>query len=474
MGSSGVHVLVVDDDQTMGRACARLLGRLGFEADVASNGEEALQLFDPERHQVVLTDLVMPGVDGLGLLRALVERSEDVQVVVMTGFGTIKSAVAAIKEGAANYITKPFDRDELEATLRPLVRQRSLEAEVSRLKVEIDAHDPAPELIGVSAAMRAVKDLIRAASRTLSPVFVYGPSGTGKELIARSIHRASDRRGGPFVPVNCGALPEGLAESELFGNVKGAFTGAGIAREGLFRSADRGTIFLDEIGEMPTELQVKLLRVLQESAVRPVGGTREQPVDVRVIAATNQPPGVAIEEQRLREDLYYRLAVLTIEVPPLAGRGEDVEALIQALLPRVRERYGRGPSQISAAALEVLRGHSWPGNVREVENVLDRVFAIREDDSEVRVADLPSSVRGGGLPGDSARSTPPRAEAPAPAPSAGAFSGVEAPKTLKDGEKILIRKALEEAGGNKTRAAKALGISRPLLYKRMKEYGIDL
>jgi DNA-binding NtrC family response regulator len=453
-----VRILIVDDDENMGRACSRLFKRMGLESEWATSGAAGLERLSEDDFDMILSDLVMPQMDGIDFLRKVRRILPDLPFIVMTGFGTIQSAVAAMKEGATNYITKPFDRDELEAAVRTVLAQRQLEGEVNRLRQELEVMDPAPDLIGRSPPMMAVKDLIRAAARTTSPVFVVGPSGTGKELVARAIHERSSRSKGAFVPVNCGALPEGLAESELFGNVKGAYTGAGIAREGLFRSAHGGTIFLDEIGEMPVELQVKLLRVLQERAVRPVGGTREVAVNVRVVAATNQSPQAAIQEGRLREDLYYRLAVLTLDVPPLQDRKEDVALLASSFVRSLHERYGDGPVEISPEALKVLEGYSWPGNVRELENVLDQIFALGRSGVRISVDDLPALVRGAG---GSYRPPLP-------------FGVNLGPTTFKEGEAVLIRQALINAKGNKTQAAKALGISRPLLYKRIKEYGIDL
>ena len=453
---SAARVLVVDDDENMGRACARLFQRMGHLCDHVTGVQDALERLDDDEYDLVLTDLVMPGEDGLSLLKQVKERAPTLPVILMTGYGTIESAVAAMKEGATNYITKPFDRDELEAAVHGVLEHRRLATQVETLERRLADDDPAPELLGTSAPMLALKDLVRAAARTPSPVLVIGASGTGKELVAKAIHQASKRGRRAFVPVNCGALPDGLAESELFGNVKGAYTGAGVARDGLFRAADGGTIFLDEIGEMPPDLQVKLLRVLQENAVRPVGGTREAPVDVRVVAATNQSPREAIEAGRLREDLYYRLNVLTIEVPPLAARADDVPYLAERFLERFRERYGGGPTGFDPRAAEALRQHGWPGNVRELENAIDRAFAVAGDADTIELRHLPEAVRdacdGGG---------------------ATALGTAAGPTTFKEGEAVLIRKALREADGNKTRAAKALGISRPLLYKRMKEYGID-
>ena len=456
--SESENILIVDDDENMGKACGRLFQRLGYRSEWVTSAEAALERLAEEDFALVLSDLVMPQMDGIELLRAVRADHPDLPFMIMTGYGTIKSAVAAMREGATNYVTKPFDRNELEAAVRAVLGQRKLEGEVRRLRSELDAVDPAPGLVGESAAMRAVKDLVRAASRTSSPVLVIGPSGTGKEVVARSIHEASSRHKGPFVPVNCGALPEGLAESELFGNVKGAYTGAGIAREGLFRAAHGGTMLLDEIGEMPVDLQVKLLRVLQERAVRPVGGTREVPVDVRVIAATNQPPASAIQSGRLREDLYYRLAVLTIDVPPLRERAGDVAIMVGHFLPRLRQRYEKGPVEVSPEALKVLSGYPWPGNVRELENVLDQVFALGRAETRIDLEHLPPGLKGGALE---------VGEAP------DSFGGDEGPTTFRQGEALLIRQALQRANGNKTQAARALGISRPLLYKRIKEYGIS-
>ncbi len=355
-------------------------------------------------------------------------------------------------------------REALAADLAPWLEARSGRSPGDGDRAAPEARDPVPDLVGVSTCIVNVKELVRAAARTESPAFITGPSGTGKELVARSIHRLSPRVKGPFVPVNCGALPESLAEAELFGAEKGAFTGALTERVGLVQAAAGGTLFLDEIGEMPVELQVKLLRVLQEKAVRRVGGLREIPVDVRILAATNRDPLEAVRAGTLREDLYYRLAVLRIRLDPLGARPEDVGPLVRSFLDRLSERYGSGPTQIAEPALERLRSYPWPGNVRELWNVLDLIFALGRARDRIEVEHLPEEIR------NHVRSEPADSEPSRDEP--GGDPAMRAGPTLRDAELALIRRALARSGGNKAKAARTLGISRPALYRRLEELGL--
>ena len=402
------------------------------------------QVFD-----AALSDVRMPDMSGLDLLREIKKRDESIEVVIMTGYPTISSAVEALKEGAYDYLSKPLILDELRHLMQRLMERRFLRGEVQTLRMRLGEELTVNELIGGSPGMARVKEIIGKVAVTDSPVLIEGESGTGKELVAAAIHRLSSRAKGPFIPVNCSAIPRDLLESEFFGHVRGAFSGAVADALGLFRGANEGTIFLDEIAELPPELQVKLLRVLQEMQVRPVGSTKAHPVDVRVIAATNRNLEQAMKSGSFRQDLFYRLNVIRVTLPPLRERREDIPALVNHFIRRFNKRFRRDVRGVTQDAVSALSAYDFPGNVRELENLIERAFAMGTRES-LTLADLPSL---------SAR--------PSIAPSI----ETKAVPTLAEVEKELILRALAVHNNDKEEAARALGISRRTIYRRLKEYG---
>jgi len=472
-------VLVVDDDADFALMLERLLAGEGWRASHATSAAAAERALAKGRFDVVLTDMKMPGGGGMDLLRACRRDHPSLEVVIMTGYGTIETTVEAMKLGAADFLPKPFENDELLLKLEQVAKVRSLEREVARLQGELTERFGTKAILGSAPVMARVYDRVDGAARARSNVLLTGESGTGKELVARAIHWGGDRAKGPFKPINCAALPREIIESELFGHVRGAFTNAHQEHEGLFRAAEGGTLFLDEITEMPIETQAKLLRAIEEGRVRPVGATAEVAVDCRIIAATNKDPQRCIAEGRLREDLYYRLAVLTIELPPLRERREDIPLLLQHFVAQFNERLEKRIKCFDAAALEVLMKYPWPGNIRELRNVVEGAFALARG-AEVGVADLPEKV----APASSAGA---RRGAGAEAPGAEAGSaaaarllGSAAPddavppleETLREVERTLLLRALRKADGNKSHAAQMLHVSRKRIYRKLEEFGI--
>jgi DNA-binding NtrC family response regulator len=443
------NVLVVDDERNILSVLKDTLTHFGYRVTCASSAAEALTAVRSELFDAAITDIRMPDMSGLELLREIKRQDESIEVIVMTGYPTITSAVEALKEGAYDYLSKPLIFDELEHLMKRVMERRFLRGEVHSLRARLGEELTLNELIGASPAMERVKDIITKVAVTDSPVLIEGESGTGKELVAAAIHRLSVRAKGPFMPVNCSAIPPDLLESEFFGHVRGAFSGAIADTLGLFRGAHNGTIFLDEIAELPTSLQVKLLRVLQEMQVRPVGSTKAYPVDARVIAATNRNLEQAMLENSFRQDLFYRLNVIRITLPPLRERREDIGALVNHFLRHFNRRFHREVRGITPDALEALAGFDFPGNVRELENLIERAFAMGARD-QLTIADLPSlTSRATGTAPISARTLP----------------------TLADVEKDLILRALALLDNDKEEAARALGISRRTIYRRLKEYG---
>jgi DNA-binding NtrC family response regulator len=447
VGQSG-RILIVDDEQSMRDMLAILLKKEGLEVRTAGSRAEAAHCLSQAPVDLVLTDVRLPDGDGIEVLRHVKAGSPDTAVVVMTAFGTSETAVAARKLGAEAYILKPFDVDELRIVVRDALAHRSLREENLRLRREVGEIHGLDRVIGVSEVMASLFEMVRAIAPTSSTVLVTGESGTGKELVARAIHGLSSRPEGPFVSINCGALPDSLLESELFGNVKGAFTDARQSRKGLFEAAHGGTLFLDEVGETSQSMQVKLLRALQERRIRRVGGTDEVEVDVRVIAATNVPLEDLVRQKRFREDLFYRLQVIPIQTPPLRERREDIPLLAQHFLERFARQMGKAVVRISDEAVEFLQRYAWPGNVRELENVIERAVAL-ETTEAVLCERLPEAIR-----------MPPRAER---LPAIGVGFSLDA--YLLSVEARLLAEALEQSGGDRTEAARLLGVSpRSLRY----------
>src|SRR5436309_13591306 len=445
-------ILVVDDETSILKLLKEALTQWGYQVACVSTGTEALEAIRTELFDAAITDIRMPEMTGLDLLREIKRHDESIEVNVMTGYPTISSAVEALKEGAYDYLSKPLILDELRHVMALVTERRCLKGEVQSLRARLGEELTVNELVGNAQPMQRVKEIISKVATTDSPVLIEGESGTGKELVAAAIHRLSDRAKGPFIPVNCSAIPEDLLESEFFGHVRGAFSGAVSDALGLFRGAHEGTIFLDEIAELSPGLQVKLLRVLQEMQVRPVGSTKAHPVDVRVIAATNRDLDRTIADGSFRQDLYYRLNVVRVSLPPLRTRREDIPALVNHFLRRYNRRFRRDVKGMTPDALAALSGYDFPGNVRELENVIEPAFTMGARE-QITLADLP--VLG-----------------TASVPSATIASPSGNVPRLADVEKDLILRALAFYKDDKEAAASALGISRRTIYRRLKEYGM--
>jgi two-component system, NtrC family, response regulator AtoC len=449
------RVLVVDDEENLRLVLRTLLKRQGYEVETADSGEAALALVDAFGPDVILTDVRMPKMGGLDLLATLQAKGNEATVIVMSAYGNVDLALEAIKAGAYDYVQKPFKHEEIVLTLRKAEERETLRRENRALREEIRKEHQFEQILAKSQAMQEIFRTIAKIADYKTTVLISGESGTGKELVARALHRRSSRRGGSFVAVNCGAIPENLLESELFGHKKGAFTDANNDRRGLFEEADGGTLFLDEIGELPIALQVKLLRVLQDEMIRRVGESRDLKVDVRIIAATHRDLGAEVKAGRFREDLFYRLNVLPIVVPPLRTRREDVALLVDHFVARNNIRLGTAIRGVDTEARRILLEYAWPGNVRELENTIERAMVLSESDLLV-AGDLPERIR----------------EARDPVQVQLASGELSIKKTTRVIEETLIRRALQKTKGNRTRAAEVLELShRALLYK-IKDYKI--
>ncbi len=440
------RILVVDDDRTFRLSTGELLRQDGYVVDTAADASEAVDVLQRDTFDLVLLDMRMPGMDGLTAIEVLRKRGLHAPILMISGFGTIDTAVESIHRGADHFLSKPVDPDILSAKVAELLERRPAEERV--------LEGALGSMVGHSSAMRELFDSVRSVAPTETTVLIQGETGTGKELHARAVHDLSPRAGGPFVPVNCAALAEGLLESELFGHVRGAFTGAVADRKGLFAAAQGGTLFLDEVGDIGLALQQRLLRVLQEREVTPVGATRSTAVDVRVVTATHRDLSREMAEGRFRDDLFYRLNVFRIDVPPLRERPSDIPLLVEAALARLRERGGSTPAgAVSPLAMRLLRGHAWPGNVRELFSVVESA-AIRSGGGRIEAQHLPPAIRDpegrGGPSGHEERYRAP----------------------IEADERAAIVAALEEADGSRSRAAELLGMSRTTLWRRMSEFGL--
>jgi len=445
--ASGERVLIVEDEPSTRVGLTELVRTWGFTTDAAADGQEALQKITMFRPSIIVSDLVMPRMGGLELLRALKDEGTALTVVILTAQGTVETAVEAIKEGAYDYLTKPVEPQRLKILLDKIVERQDTLREVKVLRKQLREHGTFGKMIGNSPEMRRVYQTIEQAAPTQANVLIWGESGTGKELVAQTIHQLSPRLQLPFVPINCAAIPETLLESEIFGHEKGAFTGASDRREGCFELADRGTLFLDEIAEMTPATQVKLLRVLQERSFRRLGGRNEQSVDVRVIAATNVNPAEAVKNGKLREDLYYRLNVFAIELPPLRQRKEDLSLLMQAFLTEFNERNNKNVSAVDPSVMRIFEQYNWPGNVRELRNVIERAVILAHGEF-VELKHLPPLVT------ESPDVVKPVIE-------------LEPGTTVEEAERRLILMTLEHTRDNKTRAAEILGISLKTLHNKL-------
>jgi two-component system NtrC family response regulator len=446
------HVLLIDDDQSLRRVIEYSLVENGFAVRPASSGEEGISFFQKESFDAVITDITMPGMSGMDVLEKVRKEDPGLPVIIITAYGTIESAVSAMKQGAFDYITKPFNRDELRITLDRALRMRRLERENVRLRAEVIDRFQFEAIVGGSEKLREVITLAGRVAPSDATVLVTGESGTGKELLARGIHYSSGRSEGPFVAVNCAAIPENLIESELFGHVKGSFTGAVRDKEGKFEQAEGGTLFLDEIGDLRIDLQAKILRALQERTVDRVGGVKQVELDVRVIAATNRDLEREVREGNFREDLYYRLTVVILHMPPLRERRDDIPLLAEHFLKKFNPKDS--DVRLAPDALALLTTYGWPGNVRELENVMERASILKHGGA-ITSADLPEKL--------SRRA----------AGTAGILLNLpDDGVSLEELEKDLIIKALDRHKGNQTRAAEYLRITRPTLIYRMEKYGL--
>jgi DNA-binding NtrC family response regulator len=448
--NSGPRVLIVEDDHEMCRFLSELLGEEGYAVEVAHDGQAALDLYGQAGFDVTVTDLMMPRMKGIDLVRRLREIDPDALVLVITAFGSVESAVEAMREGAFTYLTKPFRTDEVLLNVARALEQRRLQREVQSLRKEVQARYRLDHIIGRSEKIRQVLEMVSSISDVSANVLVVGESGTGKELVARAIHYGGNRSRCPFIPVNCAAIPENLLESELFGYLRGAFTDAKKDRKGLFHEASGGSLFLDEISEIASSLQAKLLRVIEDKEVRPLGANRGEKIDVRLIAATNRPLDVLVNEGNFRKDLFYRLNVVRIDLPPLRERREDIPDLVEHFVCKFAAETGRKKTGVTDEALSILVQYSWPGNIRELEHTVERAVLLGKN-AKITPADLPLDVltRSGS--------------------EASLAEALSKGCTLRDLEHEYIKRVLESTGGNKTEAAAILGVDRTTLYRKLDE-----
>ncbi|MBA3322192.1 MAG: sigma-54-dependent Fis family transcriptional regulator [Pyrinomonadaceae bacterium] len=456
MDRKEIRILVVDDEPMMADSLKQNLAEDGFTVDTASTGAEAIELFDRGAHQIGICDLQLPDMDGMDVLRHMKDSQPATETIVMTGYGSVARAIEATKAGAFWFLEKPFDYEVLQPLIAKALERRDLMAETETMRRQLSTRTEYFNIIGASKQMQMIYETIESVAKSDANVLIVGESGTGKELIANAIHYNSLRAKKAFIKVNCAALPKELIESELFGHTKGAFTGAHADKDGLIQHAAGGSLLLDEIAEMPVELQPKLLRVLQERSYRKIGSERTYAVDFRLITSTNRPPADAIRDGMLRDDLFYRISTITIHVPPLRERTEDIQLLAEHFFKLYARKYQRPINGISQAAYQRLFAHQWPGNVRELQNVLERAVLLAKT-NKIEPVDLP--FENGSMPEKSAT---------------GGGWDVPANMTLEDIEKLVIEKTLQRTGGNKQAAANLLGIYRPRLYSKIRKYKIDV
>jgi DNA-binding NtrC family response regulator len=455
MAENAKHLLLVDDEAALREAIAERLADHGFVVEQAANGEDALARLAEFAFDIIITDLRLPGVDGRAVLEAALERYPEIIAIIITGFGTVKDAVNAIKQGAADFITKPFQFDALLHVVRSALEQRRLKSENAYLRSQLEDRYRIDGLVGNSRVMRDLLQLLETVAATTSTVLITGETGTGKELAARAIHHNSPRRANRFVAINCSAIPETLLEAELFGHVRGAFTGAVGTRQGRLEQAHKGTLFLDEIGTMSPALQAKLLRVLQEREFERVGDSHTIKIDVRVIAATHSDLTKMVADGSFREDLFYRLNVIPVQLPPLRDRREDIPLLVQHFLQKLAGEAGRGAVTISQDALRRLMAYQWPGNIRQLENACERALAFSQGRSQIDVPDLTPDIQNEAAPADSSDVWFPD-------------DGLDFERYIEAVELSLIRRSLERTQGNKRQAAKLLHLKRTTLIEKLK------
>ncbi|HEX8096412.1 MAG TPA: sigma-54 dependent transcriptional regulator [Pyrinomonadaceae bacterium] len=456
MANKDARILVVDDEPMMADSLRQNLVEEGYTVDTAPSGAEAIELFDRGGHHLAICDLQLPDMDGLEVLRHMKDARPSTEVIVVTGYGTVARAVEATKAGAFYFVEKPFDFDQMLPLVEKALERRELRAEAESMRRQLSTRAEYFNIIGSSKPMQQIYETIESVAKSDANVLIVGESGTGKELIANAIHYNSLRAKKPFIKVNCAALPKELIESELFGHTKGAFTGAHADKEGLVQHAAAGSLMLDEIAEMPVELQPKLLRVLQDRSYRKIGSEKIIPVDFRLISSTNRLPADAIRDGLLRDDLFYRISTITIHVPPLRERSEDIQLLTDHFLKMYAQKYDRQITSVSQAAYQRLFSHAWPGNVRELQNVIERAVLLAKG-NKIEPVDLPFD--NGSLPEGAA---------------AGVNWDVPPNMTLEDIEKLVIERTLQRTGGNKQAAANLLGIYRPRLYSKIRKYKIDV
>lgn len=447
-------ILIVEDDPSLRRIMQLRMSHNGFRVLCSDSAEEALAVMDREPIDLVLSDLMLPGLSGIELLKQVKSQFPSTAVIVLTAFGTVETAVEAMKSGAFDYLTKPVDAEELMLTVERALETARLREEVSSLRINVSKKYGFENVLGHSPKLLYVLDIASRAAATNSTVLIHGETGTGKELLAKAIHFNSTRASKPFVAINCGAIPRELLESELFGHTKGAFTGAIAHKKGRIEMANGGTLFLDEIGEMPPELQVKLLRVIQEREIEKVGATEPMKVDVRLVAATHRNLANMIEDGSFREDLYYRLAVIPVELPPLRDRSEDIPELVEFFFARAKERAQRTSLRLPPELMPYFASYRWPGNIRELENIMERISVLARG-PDVALADLPASMTAAPVRADILQVDMPQA-------------GI----SLERVERDLIQRALERFDGNQSQAARYLDISRKTLIYRMEKHGL--